>query len=226
MIIAERKPLQEIYEMVREYKEIVVLGCGTCVTVCFAGGEKEVRILSSALRMMARKDGKELKTTELTIKRQCENEYIDEVKDEIERSEAVLSLGCGIGVQTIAELFEDKVVLPALNTSFLGMPEEQGVWTEKCKACGDCILHLTAGICPIARCSKSVLNGPCGGTTADGKCEVNKEIDCAWYLIYKRLSKAGKEHLLEEIYPVRDWRASGHGGPRKIVREDLMEVHL
>lgn len=221
MIVAERKTIKEIAKMIESYKKILIVGCGTCVTVCFAGGEKEVGILASALRMFREKEGNRLNTIEKTIERQCEKEMVEELKEEVENADAILSLACGAGVQTFAEVFEDKTVLPALNTTFIGSVEEQGVWVENCAACGDCILDLTLGICPIARCSKSLLNGPCGGTTSEGKCEVNNEIDCAWYLIYKKLEKLEKLEILDEILPPKDWRASSHGGPRKIVREDI-----
>jgi len=132
----------------------------------------------------------------------------------------VLSLACGLGVQTMNEQFPDKITLPGLNTTFLGQPTEQGVWAERCQACGNCVLALTAGICPIARCSKSLLNGPCGGSN-NGQCEIDPKVDCAWQLIYERLKSLDKLGLMTEIQPARDWSTSRDGGPRKIVREDL-----
>lgn len=221
MIIAERKPMSDIWKMIENNGKILVLGCGTCVTVCQAGGEKEVEVLASALRMMAKNEGKELETEEFTIERQCEKEFVDEIKDKIDEADAILSLGCGAGVQTIAEMHYDKKVFPALNTTFIGIPEEQGVWSEKCQACGNCILDMTAGICPIARCSKSMLNGPCGGSQ-NGKCEVDSETDCGWQLIYNRLEALGGLDSMDEIMPPKDWSTSRDGGPRRMVREDLM----
>ncbi len=220
MIVGEQKPLEEIKDMISGYKKVLVLGCGTCVTVCFAGGEKEVGILSSSLRMPTKLDGHNVEIIEATVQRQCEHEYIDAVADQVKEAEVVLSLACGIGVQTMTERYPEKLTLPGLNTTFLGEPVEQGVWVERCQACGNCVLGLTGGICPIARCSKSLLNGPCGGSQ-NGKCEINPEIDCAWQLIYDRLKTLGKLELLTEIQPVKDWSTSRHGGPRKIVREDL-----
>ncbi len=208
--------------MLEKYEKVLVLGCGTCVTVCSTGGEKEVGILSSALRIKCKMDDAEMTFDENTIERQCEKEFVDAIKTEIESHDVVLSMACGIGVQTIAGMFPDNIIVPALNTTFMGMPEEQGIWVENCRACGSCRLHLTGGICPVARCSKSLLNGPCGGTTSDGKCEVDKDIDCAWYLIFERLRERGDEKKFEEIQPPNDWRAAGHKGPRKIVREDLV----
>jgi ferredoxin len=221
MIIAERKPIDEIKAMIADCRRIMIIGCGTCVTVCFAGGEKEVGNLSSAIRMARRLGGKPIEIIEKTVQRQCEWEYIEPLAGEIEGVEAVLSLGCGIGVQALAERFPQKTFLPGVNTSFLGLPLEQGVWSERCQACGNCILDKTGGICPISRCSKSLLNGPCGGSQ-NGKCEIDPKIDCAWQLIYERLKALGKLDFLLEIQPPKDWSTGRHGGPRKIVREDLI----
>jgi ferredoxin len=220
MIIAEQKPLEKIKEMIAPYEKVLLVGCGTCVTVCFAGGEKEVGILASALRMATKLDGNPVEIEEATVQRQCEWEYLDAIKDLVAGADVVLSIACGIGVQAIAEHFPKARVLPGLNTTFLGLPEEQGVWSERCAACGNCILDLTGGICPIARCSKQLLNGPCGGSD-DGKCEIDPEIPCAWQLIYDRMSELGELDKLLEVQPPKDWSTSRDGGPRKIVREDL-----
>mgnify|MGYP005854205599 CR=1 FL=1 len=220
MIIAQQKPLQEIKSLIGDARKVLVVGCGTCVTVCFAGGAREAAIVAASLRMASRLDGEGKAVTDVTVQRQCEWEYLDEIAEQIQAADVVLSLGCGIGVQAIAEHFPQAWVVPGLNTSFLGLPTEQGVWAERCAACGDCLLGLTGGICPIARCSKSLLNGPCGGSE-DGHCEVNPDIPCAWQLIYDRLSSLGKLDLLLEVQPPKNWKTSRDGGPRKIVREDL-----
>lgn len=220
MIVAEQKQLAELKTLIGDAQKILVVGCGTCVTVCFAGGEREAAIVSASLRMASKLDGNSKQISDITVQRQCEWEYLDPIADKINEADIVLSLGCGIGVQAIVERFPNSWVVPGLNTTFLGLPVEQGVWSERCAACGDCILGLTGGICPIARCSKSLLNGPCGGSE-DGKCEVNPEIQCAWQLIYDRLSAMNKLNVLLEIQPPKNWRTSRDGGPRKIVREDL-----
>jgi len=220
MITAERKPLAEIKEAIAPYGKILIVGCGTCVTVCFAGGEKEVGILATELRMARQLDGQPVEIVERTVQRQCEWEYIDPLRDDIESADVVLSLACGIGVQAIAERYPSTRVLPGVNTTFLGLPEEPGVWAERCAACGDCILGKTGGICPIARCAKSLLNGPCGGSQ-NGVCEIDPEVPCAWQLIYDRLKALGQLDLLLEIIPAKDWSTSRDGGPRKIIREDL-----
>ena len=224
MIVAEQKSLEEVKGLIASAKKVLVVGCGTCVTVCFAGGEKEAQILSSSLRMATQLDGNAKEVADVTVQRQCEWEYIDPLKDAIEGVDMVLSLGCGIGVQALAERFPKAIVVPGLNTSFLGLPTEQGVWAERCAACGDCILGLTGGICPIARCSKSLLNGPCGGSD-EGKCEISgkdRTVECAWDLIVKKLMARGELDKLLEIQPAKNWQTSRDGGPRRISREDLM----
>jgi ferredoxin len=220
MIIAEQKPLKEIKKLIGEAKKVLIVGCGTCVTVCFAGGTRQAAILASSLRMSFKLEDTVKKITEVTVQRQCEWEFLDQIGEQVKETDVVLSLGCGIGVQAIVEHFPDTWVVPGLNTSFLGMPIEQGVWVERCGACGDCILGLTGGICPIVRCSKSLLNGPCGGSK-DGHCEVDPDIPCAWQLIYDRLSRMGRLEVLLDIQPPKNWQSSRDGGPRKIMREDL-----
>jgi len=223
MIVAEQKKLAEIAELLGEAKKVLVVGCGTCVTVCFAGGEKEVSVLASQLRMKSRVDGHPIEVDEVTVQRQCEWEYIDPLRDRLKDYDVVLSLACGIGVQAMNERFPDSVTLPGLNTTFLGLPEEQGVWEERCQACGDCVLGLTMGICPIARCSKQLLNGPCGGSQ-NGVCEVDPDLPCAWQLIWERAEKLGRLDQLLENQPPKDWSRGRDGGPRKIVRDDLRLV--
>jgi ferredoxin len=220
MIVAEQKKLEELKTLIGDAEKVLVVGCGTCVTVCFAGGSREAAITSSSLRMASRLNGDEKQISDVTVQRQCEWEYLDQIEDQIAEADVVLSLGCGIGVQAIAEHFPNTWVVPGLNTTFLGLPTEQGIWAERCAACGDCILGLTGGICPIARCSKSLLNGPCGGSEA-GHCEINPEVDCAWQLIYDRLNSMGKLQVLLDLQPPKNWSTSRDGGPRKIVREDL-----
>ena len=223
MIIGEQKPLEEVKGLVAGADRVLVVGCGTCVTVSFAGGTKEVGVLASSLRMATKLDGNAQQFDEMTVQRQCEWEYIDPLQAQLDQYDLVLSLGCGIGVQALAERFPDATVVPGLNTSFLGMPTEHGVFEERCQACGDCILGLTGGICPIARCSKQLLNGPCGGSQ-NRVCEIDPEIACAWQLIYERMEAHGQLDRLLEIQPPKDWSHSRDGGPRKIVREDLRKL--
>jgi ferredoxin len=221
MIKAEQKPMEEILRSIDPYKKILLSGCGACVTVCHAGGEKEVGLLASALRMARKKIGKPLEILEATPARQCEPEYAQDLSELIEKVEAVLSLACGVGVQTLVRYFTKMPVLPGVNTTFLGETLSHGVWEERCQACGNCILEKTGGICPISRCAKQLLNGPCGGSSK-GKCEIKKEADCAWQLIYDRLSSLGQLYKLEEIIPAKRWGVeSRDSGLRRIIREDL-----
>ena len=212
--------MEELIGYVEPYQRILLVGCNECVTVCAAGGRKEVGLLSSALHVAFMKTGKVLEVKELTLERQCDPEYVEELVSQIDGVDAVLSMACGCGVQEIAKRFKDKPVFPAVNTSFMGASERQGVWVERCQGCGDCVLGTTGGVCPIARCSKRLLNGPCGGSTG-GKCEINPEVDCAWHLIWERMKALGIEKNYGQIMPAKDWRTNRDGGPRKIVREDL-----
>ena len=215
MIVAERKPFEEIKESVAGYKKLLILGCGTCVSVCMAGGEKEVELLATQLRMANRLENKDVEIGEETIQRQCDKEYIEPIVEKARNYDAVLSMGCGAGVQLVADMLQLMPVIPALNTSFIGVTEAEGAWVEWCGACGNCILDKTRGICPIARCAKGLLNGPCGGSV-EGKCEISPDIPCAWQTIIDRLESLGQLDKLEEIAPPRDWSTSHAGGPRKI----------
>jgi ferredoxin len=218
MIVGDQKPVDEILAMLEGAGNVLVLGCGTCVTVCLSGGEREADTLAGILRM----SGKHKSVTSATIERQCDAEFFDDVKEKIDSADAVLSLACGAGVQMAASIFGNKPVYPGLNTKFMGVAEEAGRWTENCLGCGDCKLGKTGGVCPVTRCSKSLLNGPCGGS-ANGMCEVNPdEIECGWQMIYDRLEKLGQLDKLTEIEPANDWSKAHDGGPRTVRREDVL----
>lgn len=219
MIVASRKPLEEIVDQVVTADRILVAGCGTCVAVCMAGGEKEAELLTIELRMALKLRGKTSDIQTVTIQRQCEAEFVETLKPHIADRDVVISIGCGAGVQFLAETFEDKHIIPGLNTEFIGVVNAPGEFQEMCGACGNCLLHLTGGICPIARCSKSLLNGPCGGSS-HGHCELGEEVDCAWQLIHDRLKAQGRLHLLSKINPPKDWSTSRDGGPRRTVRKE------
>jgi ferredoxin len=219
MITAERKPLDEIITMISPFKKLLIVGCGSCVAECASGGEKEVGLLGSALRMDARLTTREMETREVTLERQCVYEFIDQLTGLIDQYDAVLSLGCGAGVQAVAEVFPQTPILPALNTLFLGQTKEAGLWLENCRGCGDCRLHLFADICPITRCAKQLFNGPCGGSQG-GHCEVHPDVPCAWHLVITGLETQGRLDLLEAVYPPADWSKKQGVGFRKIVRED------
>lgn len=222
MITAERKPLEELIEYIKPFKRILLLGCNECVTVCAAGGRKEVGLLASGLQMAMLKNGSNIDIRQHTLERQCDPEYVEELVPMIDGAEAIMSMACGCGVQQLAMRFKDKPVFPAVNTKFMGASERQGVWAERCQGCGNCMLGMTGGVCPIARCAKQLMNGPCGGSTG-GHCEIGEEVDCAWQLIWDRLKALGQTEKYLENMPAKDWRPGGGSGPRKIIREDLAE---
>jgi len=214
MIVADRKPFEEILRLVDEAEHVLVMGCGTCVAVCLAGGDQEAQVLTAQLEMAAHMAGRTLEVETATVQRQCEVEFLDAVAEQVAGCDLVVSLGCGAGTQLCAERFEPVRVVPAVDTRFVGANVEAGIWEETCQACGDCVLHLTGGICPIARCSKSLLNGPCGGS-CDGHCEIDDKVPCGWQLIHDRLRAIGRLALLDEVIPPKNWRQSRHGGPRR-----------
>jgi len=223
MIKAKPKPIEEIIDEIKDCSKVLVAGCNGCVTVCEAGGLKEVELLTSALRIYFMKNNKHMEIDETSLTRQCDKEYLQELEDRIDRYDAVVSLACGAGVQLMAEMYGDKPIFPGVDTCFIGITEEQGVWTERCQACGQCILASTGGICPIARCAKRMLNGPCGGSE-NGKCEISilvgRDVDCGWHLIYERLKRLGQVQRFGQPSDDKDWTLSRDGGPRIIVKED------
>jgi hypothetical protein len=185
-----------------------------------AGGEKEALAVQGLLEAGAAERSEELCISLVNLKRQCDDEFIDDLEPELLAGDVILSMACGVGVQFLAGKYPDKIILPGLNTQFFGAAKELGYWTELCAGCGNCLLEKTGGICPIARCSKSILNGPCGGSQ-DGKCEIDENTDCAWQLIYDKLSSLGRTSRLTEIYEPRDWRTSRDGGPRSTRKDDV-----
>ncbi len=222
MIVADRKPINEILEMVKDCKKVLIVGCKGCVTVCNVGGSKEVGILASTLKIARNKEGKPLEVDEETLERQCDPEYIQQVKDMVNDYDGVISMACGVGPQFLSEAYPNQRFFPAVNTTFFGGAVEHGIWAERCAGCGTCIIHKFDGMCPIARCSKSLLNGPCGGS-ADGKCEISKEVDCIWDIIVRKKMDEGRLEDITSRKPVKDWRTARDGGPRRSVREELVE---
>ncbi|MBW2206508.1 MAG: methylenetetrahydrofolate reductase C-terminal domain-containing protein [Deltaproteobacteria bacterium] len=220
MIVAKNKPVEEIIEEVKDFGKILLVGCNECVTVCEAGGKKEVAVLASALRMYFMNQGQDMKIDEVTLERQCDHEYLEEIRNMVDHYDAILSLACGVGVQFMAEKYFQTPVLPGVDTCFMGVTEERGVWTERCQGCGQCILARTGGICPVTRCAKRLFNGPCGGSTK-GHCEINKDVVCGWQVIVDRLKELDRFDDYEKLAPVKDWSTERAGGPRTVVREDV-----
>jgi len=220
MILAELKPIEEILSYLGGAGRVLLVGCHGCVTVCGAGGQKEVDLLADALELAHKARGQTLHTGKMTLERQCDTEFLTEMLEEAKQYDVILSLACGAGVQLVAEKAGTLRVLPALNTTAIGVSEQKGQWGERCQACGDCKLPLTGGICPVTRCSKSLLNGPCGGSS-HGLCEIGGGTPCGWQLIIDRLEATGCLDQYETILEPADWSSARDGGPRKLIREDL-----
>jgi hypothetical protein len=208
MIITTPKPLDEVLDFISSYDDILIAGCDGCTQP--PRGLKEAKTLSQLLELGGKLKGNDFTFKTTTVAKQCDYHLAASIlKPQIEGMAAILSLACGIGVQTLAELFPEIPVFPAQNTHFMGAENrEAGALEERCAGCGDCLLALTGGICPVARCSKGLLTGACGGSKR-GKCELSPERDCGWVLIYNQLKKQGKLEQLKVSRPVRDYRLTG-----------------
>ncbi len=223
MIVADRKPLSEIFGFIAECRRVLVLGCGECVTVCQVGGEKEVAVLAQSLRLKAAAEGREIEFVENTVRRQCEPEFVEPILDGLDGVDAIVSLACGVGPNFLVDAGCPVPVYPGVDTTFMGATVEHGEWKETCAGCGRCIVDLTGGLCPIARCAKAIMNGPCGGVR-DGMCEIStpeRPVPCVWVEIIERCRRLGTLERLEEVLAPKDWSPARHGGPRRRVREDL-----
>jgi len=203
MILTEKKPIEEIRENLKTSKKVFILGCGTCAALAQTGGEEQVKEMAQLL------GDKEIVGTAV-IETPCDKRLLKRslraISTSLNAADAVLVLSCGVGVQTLAEQ-TGKIVIPGLNTKFIGMTEHIGEFYQRCLACGNCILDETGGICPISRCPKGLLNGPCAGHM-DEKCEVDREKDCAWILIYKRMKDIGQLDKFREFRKPRNYKVS------------------
>ncbi|TQQ84913.1 5,10-methylenetetrahydrofolate reductase [Peptacetobacter hominis] len=202
MIVSGNKPFEEIMEFLKEHKSVFILGCKRCATVCKSGGEEQVNEMKELLE----KEGKKVTGT-LILDPGCTlsktKKDLNKYSDIIENTDALLSMACGDGTQTVAKIIEDKPVYPANDTLFIGEAQMLGRYEEACRACGECQLGWTGGICPVTSCAKGLLNGACGGADKNGKCEVNPEMSCAWIKIYKRLERINQ---LDNLLMIRDER--------------------
>jgi ferredoxin len=214
MIVAKRKPFDEIKALLEDYNKVLTVGCGTCVAVCLTGGEKEVNVLTTELEMARKLDGNPAEITGFTVERQCDREYLEALDSMVDDADAILSLACGAGIQFLAERFPETPVLPAVDTSFIGVNLDVGWYEERCRSCNSCLLGVTGGICPITMCAKSVFNGPCGGTNGKN-CEISSEQPCAWHMIYERLSKQGRLDCIRRFMPAQQWK---NQTPRKLIQ--------
>jgi ferredoxin len=223
VIFGEWKPINELVEKLIGHSKVLLVGCATCVAECAVGGEKEVETLAPLLRMALKTKGHDIEILTATLEKQCEWEFLEELAKTVEQVDAILSIACGIGVQALAERFDDIPVYPGVNTSALTIREEAGLWASRCAACGDCVLAETFGLCPVARCAKSLMNGPCGGTRKNGKCEIDENIDCVWKLIVERAEARGQFDSLMKVRKPQNWSKSRHGGPKRVLREELRQ---
>jgi hypothetical protein len=211
MIIVKRKPLEKILEMIGSATKVLIVGCDGCVGIYQEGGQKQIDLMKIMLDMAIKLKAENLIeiNTAMTL-RQCDRRMcVTMLQPFINNADVLLSMACGVGVQTLAEAFEDNRVIPAHDTMFIGMQDrELGKSRELCSACGDCMLSETGTICPITRCAKALLNGPCGGQ-AKGKCEVGGwKKDCAWVQIHDRLKKRNKLDSFLKFRMPRDHRIS------------------
>ncbi len=221
VIVAKPKSFDDIVKMVGERSRILVAGCGTCVAVCLAGGEKEAQLLAARLNLARSKTNPEFHASSATVERQCDREFLRLFQDQTEGIEGIVSLACGAGIQFIAEMYPHIPVFPGVDTSFIGVAEGAGIWTERCRACNQCYLGITGGICPVTMCAKSLLNGPCGGPSK-GKCETDPEKDCAWVKIIERLEAQSRLDLIRDFVPPRNSDLARH--PAKIERDDYRKA--
>jgi len=219
LIVTEQKPLEEIANAISDFDVVLIVGCDGCAGVYQVGGQKQAEILELLLNMERKlKRGKNLNTKATSVLRQCDRQILaTSLRAIADEYQALITLACGAGAQTLAEVFSKKLVVPGVDTRFIGAQDrETGKFYELCSACGDCLLLETGGICPLTRCAKALLNGPCGGQ-AKGKCEVGGwKNDCAWVLIYNRLKERGRLDLFTKFRLPKDFREFGH--PRELER--------
>lgn len=205
MVKAKKKALEEIIKAVQRYTRVLNVGCGGCVSVCLAGGQKEVHLLNTHLNAALRNADLATRVDGFTVERQCNERFLIDLDARVPQYDCLMSMACGAGVQLLAERYPDKPVFPAVNTIAIGIDRQIGVYEERCRACGECVLGYTGGICPITRCAKGLFNGPCGGTNR-GNCEVSNEIPCAWQDIFNRLKAQNRLDDIRHIKPVMEWQ--------------------
>ena len=214
MIITEQKSLVDILRGLEGYNKIFLVGCGECAATCKTGGEPELLKMKQLLEEQGKSVSGMCIPGAPCVASQIKAEFAKNMTA-LRESGAVLVLACGLGVQSVKD--NDRLglaVLPACNSMFGAVMDAKGDFYEKCSLCGECILDETGGICPITLCPKGLLNGPCGGVDK-GKCEVDKERDCAWVLIYKELEKKQKLSKFKQIKGPKDFKKSGK--PHKVV---------
>ena len=199
MLITQLKARDTIASLT-EGKKVFIINCHGCKEVYFP--EKEAAALQKELADAGNVTG--IMTTDYICNPENMELRLKKHMDEINAADAVLVFSCGVGVQTVSAYLEDKPVYAGCDTCRL--PGFQGVTPleYKCDQCGECYLNLTGGICPITACSKSLVNGQCGGSK-NGMCEVDPEMECGWERIYRRLEKIGRLDALKCPTQVRNF---------------------
>lgn len=205
MVKSKRKPLEEIKSILTDYQRVLTIGCGGCASVCLAGGQREVNALNAELKVSYKLENVSKVMGSYTVERQCNPKFLVELVEMVKDYDCILSMACGAGAQLLAETFIKTPVFPAVNTIAIGVDREVGMYEEKCRACGECVLAYTGGICPVTRCAKGLFNGPCGGTN-NGKCEISQDIPCAWVDIYERLKGQNRLDDIMKIQPPMMWQ--------------------
>lgn len=214
MIISQQKPPENLLSSLKEYSKIFLVGCGECATACKSGGEPEIEKMRQFLEAAGKVVTGSCIPSAPCVAAKLKTELAKNSKA-LRQSEAALILACGLGVQSFKTNDRlDLAVLPANDTLFGAVMDAQGNFFEKCSLCAECVLEVTAGICPVTLCPKSLLNGPCGGV-AQGKCELDSQKDCAWVLIYQELDRKNKLGSLKEIRGPKDFRKSAR--PHKLI---------
>lgn len=214
MVKGKQKQMDEIKDVLRPHSGILIVGCGGCVSVCLAGGQKEVDLLKSDLSSAFKAENLPKTIDGYTVERQCNEKFLMELDAMVPEYDCVMSMACGAGVQYMAERFPDTPVFPALNTVAIGIDRTIGVYEERCRACGECVLAYTGGVCPVTRCSKGLFNGPCGGTNK-GKCEISDQVPCAWQQIYERLHR---QNRLDDILKLQEPMQWQNQAPRTVIQ--------
>jgi ferredoxin len=204
LIISKQKPFEEILESLSGNTNVYIVGCGECATMTQTGGETELAEMKTRLeeagKTIVATDVAHSTCAELDVKR-----IIRQNKEASAAADAFLVLSCGAGVQAVREA-TTKHVSPGANSLFVGNVKRQMVFEEKCSLCGECVIDEYGAICPVTRCAKGILNGPCGGTN-NGKCEVDSEKDCAWVLIYNQMKSEDKLDSFMKIHTPKRWNA-------------------
>jgi len=205
MIKIKRKPFQEIQRIIEPYARVLNVACGGCASVCLGGGQKEAKILNAELELASESVQQHKQLDVYTVERACNMQYLRELESREPSFDCIISMACSAGVQLLAEKFPHKPVFPVINTIAIGVDRDVGLYQEVCRACGDCVIGYTGGLCPITRCAKSLFNGPCGGTN-QGMCEINPDIPCVWHQIYERLKQQNRLQDMLKIEPCMEWR--------------------